>query len=265
MPKITVNNAEFYFELHGKGQPLILISGYSCDHLFWLPILEILSNHFQVLVFDNRGAGQTKDQGHPLSVELMADDTLALAHALNLNNPHIAGHSMGGTIAQTVANRYSDQIGKLIILNSTDKWRQAMILGLKSHLMMRKQHISFDDIFEAMIAWVYSETFLQDKEKIKNLKASFLENPYPQSLEDQERQFVVIETFDGRECLRFIKSSTLIISGREDLISLPYESQWMASQIPNAKWVEYDGAHVPNTPENMASLMTNFLMEGEDS
>ena len=106
MPKILVNNAEFYYELNGTGQPLILISGYTCNHNFWHPILDTLSSKFQVLTFDNRGCGKTKDNSQPLLAKLMADDVMALAKALGLKKPHIIGQSMGGTIAQTVASNY---------------------------------------------------------------------------------------------------------------------------------------------------------------
>ena len=112
MSKIKLNNANFYYELHGKGHPLILIAGYSGDHLVWMPLLENLSKQFQVLLFDNRGVGQTTDDGRPLSAELMAQDVVALADALDLKKPHIVGQSMGGTIAQRVATHHSEKINK---------------------------------------------------------------------------------------------------------------------------------------------------------
>lgn len=55
MPKITVNNANFYYEIHGAGPALILIAGYGGNGCSWMPIVDKLSQHFQVLIFDNRG------------------------------------------------------------------------------------------------------------------------------------------------------------------------------------------------------------------
>ena len=71
MPNITINNASFYYELHGAGQPLILIAGYGANGRSWMPIVEALSRHFLVMIFDNRAGGQTTDDGVTLSVELM--------------------------------------------------------------------------------------------------------------------------------------------------------------------------------------------------
>lgn len=93
MPNINVNNAGFYYELHGKGQPLILIAGYGANGRSWMPIVNALSQHFQVVIFDNRAGGQTTDDGVTLTVELMAQDVMALSDALNLKKPHIVGRS----------------------------------------------------------------------------------------------------------------------------------------------------------------------------
>src|SRR3990167_4083066 len=131
MPNITVNNVNFYYELHGKGQPLVLICGYTADHSYWLPILNALNQHFQVLIFDNPGIGQTTDDGSELSAELIADDIVALTKALNLKKPHILGASMGGTIAQCVASRHPQIVNKLVLLVTSAKWRKAMLLGVK--------------------------------------------------------------------------------------------------------------------------------------
>ena len=88
MPIVSVNNANFYYESQGTGEPVILIAGFTCDHLSWQPIVDELSQYFQVVVFDNRGAGQTVDDNKPLSVKLMAADVIALADKLHLKQPH---------------------------------------------------------------------------------------------------------------------------------------------------------------------------------
>ena len=103
MPILHANNADFYYELHGTGKPVILIAGYTCDYSAWEMLLENLTRHFQVLTFDNRGVGQTTDHNAPLSAELMAQDVIALADQLNLAKPHIIGQSMGGCQSQRMS------------------------------------------------------------------------------------------------------------------------------------------------------------------
>ena len=59
MPKIKTNGIDLYYEIHGRGDPLVLIMGLRRNAEWWYPQLPSLSKHFQVLVFDNRGAGRS--------------------------------------------------------------------------------------------------------------------------------------------------------------------------------------------------------------
>ncbi len=71
MAFIEANGAKFYYETHGKGEPLILIGGYSTSHLIWTSVLSRLSERYQVTIFDNRaGAGQTTDDNKEISIDL---------------------------------------------------------------------------------------------------------------------------------------------------------------------------------------------------
>ena len=60
MAIIKVNGINLYYEIHGQGQPLILIAGFSADHNAWCNVVDYLSQHYRVIIFDNRGAGQSE-------------------------------------------------------------------------------------------------------------------------------------------------------------------------------------------------------------
>jgi len=261
MPMIKANDTHFYYELYGKGQPVILIAGYTCDYSSWSLMTEELGKHFQVLVFDNHGIGRTTDNNQPLSVEIMAQDVIALSSQLDLDKSHIIGHSMGGTIAQTIAALFPDKINKLCLLNTSAKWRQAMLLGLKSLLMMREKNIDFELIFESTLPWIFGENFLENRQTVAAFKKILLDNPYPQSLNDQIRQFNVLTDFDSGTRLKNIKSSTLIINGSQDLISLPEESDYLANQIPRSERLELDCAHgiLLEQPQQLSKTLIHFL------
>ena len=219
MPKIICNHAEFYYELHGQGHPLILIAGYTCDHTFWFPLLTQLKKRFRVLIFDNRWVGQTKDAGKDLSIKLMAEDVMALAHALELQAPHIVGHSMGSYIAQSVALHYGAQIGKWGLLGASPKLRLAALKALKSHVLLREQGADFQILCEVSIPWFFGEFFLSDEQNIEKAKRLMLDNPHPQTLADQKRQLQALEDFQGMENLQTTSSSVFIGCGSEDLIA----------------------------------------------
>src|SRR5438876_4640499 len=111
-----VNNAEIYYEIHGEGKLLVLIEGFGCDHSFWTPLLEPLSKHFKVLIFDNRGTGQTKDNNQDFTFQTLTKDILDLIATLTTETRvQIIGHSMGGAIAQIIAAEHPEKIDKLML------------------------------------------------------------------------------------------------------------------------------------------------------
>lgn len=59
MPNIQVNNVSLYYEIHGEGEPLMLVAGLGSDSQSWQPVMEELSRHFLVITPDNRGTGRT--------------------------------------------------------------------------------------------------------------------------------------------------------------------------------------------------------------
>src|ERR1035438_8304990 len=106
MPTIKVNDITMYYEIHGEGEPMVLIAGLNSDHALYRGIIPQLAASHQVIVFDNRGVGQTDKPDIPYSIEMMADDTAGLLNALGIEQVHILGTSMGGRIAVALALKH---------------------------------------------------------------------------------------------------------------------------------------------------------------
>jgi pimeloyl-ACP methyl ester carboxylesterase len=260
MPTIQANGADFYYETYGKGKPIILISGYACDHTIWLPMIDYFSPHFKVITFDNRGVGLTKDDHRSLTIDLMADDVIALSDALHLERPHILGGSMGGSIAQSIGCRYSDKIGKIVLLVTSSKWRKAMLFNCETLLKMRREkQIDQNYITDLVLSSVFGENFFQNKKNIDLFRRLFKENPQP--VADQERQFHALKEFDLKNSLHQIDTPTLIVNGMQDVMSLPYESKYLADHIPNSTWISLDCGHgcTFEIPEELSKNILSFL------
>jgi pimeloyl-ACP methyl ester carboxylesterase len=100
----------------GTGSPIVLITGYLTSMDDWAPsFLDALAAHHRVVVFDNAGVGETSPLPGPLTISGMADQTSALIAALRLHRPAVLGWSMGGMIAQALAVRHPDQVGRLVL------------------------------------------------------------------------------------------------------------------------------------------------------
>jgi len=119
MPVERINGVNLYYELHGHGEPLLLVHGYTGDITDWrFQIPEFASTH-RVLVFDHRGHGRSEAPADrsAYTIEQMADDVEALANRFGFAHYHLLGHSMGGAVVQEVALRSP---GRLISLTLHD-------------------------------------------------------------------------------------------------------------------------------------------------
>jgi 3-oxoadipate enol-lactonase len=218
---INVNDINMYYELHGKSHdnPIILISGFTCDHTFWTGILSPLQEKHEVLIFDNRGIGRTDSPDSPYSIDMMADDVMTLSHQLDLKNPIIVGQSMGSAIAQNIGKRYNNQISKIVLINTFDHLTKAPEIAFDSIGELQRLNLAIDYRVQASAPWVFSSKFLSQPEQLSNLIKLAKNNPYPQSLIGYERQLGALKSFDSRPWLSEIKASTLIIAGDEDIIA----------------------------------------------
>jgi alpha/beta hydrolase fold len=115
--KVHVGDIEIAYKTFGKGDPILLISGYSFAMDSWDSILlETLASNHTVIVFDNRGIGNTTSGNEQkFSILQFANDTAGLLEALNIKKADVLSWSMGGRIAQELTLNYPDRVGKLIL------------------------------------------------------------------------------------------------------------------------------------------------------
>jgi len=118
MPKIQTNNIELYYEIHGEGKPLVLISGLGYSNWQWHKMVPLLAEKFKVIIFDNRGVGQSDKPAGSYTAQMLAQDTVGLLDALNIEKAVIVGHSMGGFIAQAIALDFPQRVEKLILCST---------------------------------------------------------------------------------------------------------------------------------------------------
>ena len=115
MPKASSNGIEIHYESHGSGEPLILISGLGYDLWIWHQMVAGLAENYQVITFDNRGAGQSDKPSGAYSAKMLAEDTAGLIEALGFEQAAVYGHSMGGLVAQALVIDRPELVSRLIL------------------------------------------------------------------------------------------------------------------------------------------------------
>lgn len=196
-----------------------------------------------MLIFDNRAVGQTTDNQHAFNLETMADDTIKLINHLNLDKPHILGHSMGGAIGQFIAKKYTPQIDKLIILNSSYKLNQRAYFLCHALLTALQKGVDLESLVELSMSSFLGTQFLANPLYCSEFKKNLLTYPFPQSITDQQRQLDALKSADSSSWLKELNLPTLVISSMEDIISTPQESQFLVEQINQAQLAVIEGGH----------------------
>lgn len=263
MPFAKINGLNLNYEVHGKGDPLVCISGFSCAANHWAAVLEELSRHHQVVIFDNRGVGQTDTPDSPYSIEMMAADTLALMDHLGISAAHIMGHSMGGCIAQYIAFHHSQRIKRLLLCNTLIKMNGVSRAAQKSLLRLRQDGVPLQRLIEAVMPWIFSNEFMSNDTVVQGAVSMMLNNPYPQSTVGVKRQLEALLAFDSGAWFDKIHLPTLVVGGEEDILC-PHDSERIAKGIPSAQFVSMPGmAHLPmiERPEEFNRIVMHFLKQ----
>ena len=110
-----VNGARLWYRISGEGEPVVQIHGAGFGHFNFAPATPVLSEHFRVVDYDQRGYGQSDRPLQHYDMEVWADDLAGLMDALGIDAAHVHGTSMGGMIAIVFAGKYPERTTSVVI------------------------------------------------------------------------------------------------------------------------------------------------------
>ena len=265
MPIAKANGINIYYEIHGKGEPLVLIAGYGANSISWFNQTPVLSKKYRVIIFDNRGTGRSDKPDIPYTIKMMADDTAGLLDAIGIRAAHVFGLSMGSAIAQEFAINYPEKVISLILgcassgaahSASADPAAMMQLLNMKDS----KQKSPEEEV-KLLLPIIFTQEFIdKNKDKIGEFIKRRAEHPTPPFAYGRQGQAVV--GFDTYDRLPQIKAPTLIINGSEDKICPLENARRLGSRIPNSEVVILEKvAHSFNAeaPEKTNSIILDFL------
>jgi pimeloyl-ACP methyl ester carboxylesterase len=258
---VRVDDIEVAYKDLGQGEPLLLITGYGSTMDLWpAGVLSNLSSKHRVIVFDNRGMGNTTASDKPFSIELFADDAAGLMDALNISRADVLGWSMGADVAQELALRHPGKVDRLILHagscggNESVPASPAVIEKLTntSGTARERGERLFSLLFPA--GWLHAHP---------NPMVYF---PVPTETSPDEsyiRQSEAISQWNGTYSrLPGIRSPTLVLTGAEDVISVPANAFVIGGRIPGAWVIQVPGGGhgmIYQYPEHFERIVTFFL------
>lgn len=250
MPKVTIDDLDIHYKIQGQGDPLLMIMGLSFSLLDWgTKLPELLSQHYKVILFDNRDAGATSRSPHACTIDQMANDAAALLNALGESRANVLGVSMGGMIAQHFAINHADKLNKLI-LGCTMAGGTCSQFGALSHLFN-------GNILELL----FTPEFIQQHQT--DLGTFFqTTTPLHSKGDALARQLYAMSSHDTCNLLGKITAPTLVITGDRDRVIPPQNSDILTQKISGAKQETIkDAAHAFcfSHPDLAATAIISFL------
>jgi pimeloyl-ACP methyl ester carboxylesterase len=256
---IHVNGIDLFYEVRGAGDAVLLLAGFGCDHTYWEPVVSRLASEYMVICPDNRGCGQTVAPDGACTVERMADDAAALLDHLGVETAHVAGHSLGGEIAQELALRHSARVRSLMLLSTSARASERLrsIIDTAARMPL---HAPPEICCRAFLPWLFTEEFFKTPGAVDAALARTLSNPHPPTLEGLAGQSAAIAS--STRAGRGIRCPTLVVAGVDDILTpLPW-SRDLARRIPGAELAVLDpGAHdlINETPRALCDAMLAFV------
>ncbi|MFI5322141.1 MAG: alpha/beta fold hydrolase [Thermodesulfobacteriota bacterium] len=260
---VKVNGIDLYYEIHGAGEPLVLIEGLGYSAWMWYKQIPAFSERYRVIVFDNRGAGNTDKPDTEYSTEIMADDASGLLRTLGIDQAHVLGVSLGGFIAQELALRHPDLVKSLVLVSTNSG--SGKPIGRNSHPwngfltfwgflpglfeMSGKTGIppSVEYVLkkEARIRYglslAFTPEYIKDHpDEIERIVKWRLDNPQPGYA--WTRQMMAGKKFDSAARAGEIKAPAVVICGTEDKIVSPESAFVLAERIPDSRFVPIEGS-----------------------
>jgi len=269
MPKVKVNDIEMYYEIHGEGTPLVLITGYggtSQGAKYFLDVDRFSKEH-QCILVDNRGIGQSTTSDGPYTIKIMASDVAELLDALDIEEAHILGGSMGGMIAQEMALNHPEKVKSLILVCTSPGGEKVWNIPgqLQGFYQMSwnfqpPEGYSDEELLAVDLGMSYSDDYI---EKIKNSR-SYSKVSDPMVVETLRKQYDAFVKHDAYDRLPQIKQRTLILHGSEDGLTFPEGAYTLDERIPYSKLVMFDGlkhSFLVEEREKFTNIVLDFLRE----
>ena len=245
MPRANVNGTNINYEVHGQGEPLVMIMGFGGGLRGWYFQTRAFRKHYRVIIFDNRGIGKSAKATEPYTVSTMAGDALGLMDHLGIEKAHVLGMSLGSLVAQEIAIEHPRRVLKLILACASigeaqeNDMHERMVKAFKVKEGPDGVDLSSVDFVEAMDTVVA----LSFNKRLYRTLLTPMSKIYVKMIgvDGHLRQIEAVMGYKTLDRLHRVTAPTLVMTGAEDKLLPPKYSEQIASLIPNAKLVKVEG------------------------
>jgi 3-oxoadipate enol-lactonase len=230
------------YDVYGKrdGEPLLLIQGLGADSRGWALQRIAFGRQFRCFAVDNRGVGGSAGAPHPLSLEQMARDAVAVLDAEGVERAHVMGASMGGAIAQFLGVRHQERVRSLVLACTAcrnHEWRRELLAewadavhreGMAALATEGLRWLIGPRLHRRFGAWI-------------NVLARVLLQASPENFVAQVHAILDVPD-EMRFELAAVRVPTLVITGTQDMLTPLGDAEELHELITTSQLVELRGA-----------------------
>ena len=229
------------WERHGAGEPLLLVHGLGYARWGWEPVLPGLAERFDVLLFDNRGIGESDAPAGPYTVAELAGDAVAVLDEAGVERAHVVGTSLGGMVAQELALAHPGRVDRLVLACTTPGGPQAFplperTLALMAEAATLEPAVALRRFVENALA---PPTPVERPELVDRIMEHRLATAQGQAA--WAAQAAAGVGFDRYDRMGEIAAATLVLTGTEDGVVDPRNAGLLAEHVPDARLERFEG------------------------
>ena len=270
---VQVGDINIAYKRFGQGKPILFISGTSQakDALEPTLLLELAATNHAVIVFDNRGIGETTVGTKPFSIEQFANDTAGLLDALNIEKADVFGASLGSLIAQELTLNYPEKVDRLILHSTICGGNETvyasgqaaeMLMTLGSAQALHNMTAEQQAMVLAQV--MFPPEWLEEHPEILNtiIELAPVRSAIPEIIQQQGLATGTWSVQGSCDRLANITQRTLLIVGDQDVVLPAANSVMMAQKIPNSWLVIIQGTGhgmVWQVPNEFSAIIQTFL------
>ena len=260
---IEFEGKQIYTEVHGAGEPLVILNGIMMSTLSWAPLVPALAKHNQVILFDMLDQGQSSKMTEGYHICLQAEVLKRVLDELGHQKAHLVSASYGAAVAMHFALKYPERVDKLILANCASyasEWLKQLGAG-----WMAARNAP-EAMYHSAMSVIYSIEFFNKNQAWMDSRRAFLLTHAFRNDEFIDALGRLMHSFtqhDVRDRLGEIRARTMLIGSRDDLMTPVYEQRYIYDRLPNASFfavIEDCGHASPyEKPDSFLSLVSGFL------
>ncbi len=237
-----MSDVRIAWERHGAGPPLLPIHGLGYARWGWEPVLPGLAEQFDVILFDNRGIGESDAPPGPYTAAEMADDAVRVLDEAGVERAHVVGTSLGGMIAQELALSHPERVDRLVLACTTPGGPNAhpmpqATVALLAEAATLEPAVALRRFVENALS---SASVARSPELVDRILQHRVATAQPPAA--WAAQAAAGATFDAYDRLPSITAATLVQHGSEDVVVDPRNADVLMQLLPDARRVVIPGS-----------------------